>query len=736
MTTKLDYGFLNSLDTSSLLSLLRLHPKTESLIQPILKSLPINERDKDAQRKRDDRAESARIFVPPCKNPARREACLADPERFLRTYFPARYRLSFGKDHLAIIQSVIDTATNGGRDATAAPRGRGKSEIVKGLLCYVVAAGLTRFPLAVAATTALARRLFKDFKKKWELNDLLYEDFPEICHPIRALEGAPQRAGRQHIDGVLTQIVWSDEYVSFPKVEGSKYGGVKMTYYGLDAAFRGANIDGDRPDFVLIDDPETRESAKSLYQINDRELILDQDIAGLASQEDHLAIVVLTTVQNSYCLSAKLTDRTKRPAWNGKRFGMVVKWPDHTDLWDKYIELRKDAQQKGDPHGLPAIDFYLPNRERMDEGVEMITTHFKELEVDGRQLVVSAIQQAYNQISDTTREAYETEYQNNPTEQAGPEGIGLTADLVAFRLSGLARGQVPIQTEKITVGIDIGKRYCHWVAVAWWRGAGGVVCDYGVMEVKGNDNVRLQDKAADIAASEPAIYRSLVDFRDELLAKQYTDAEGTIRKINFVLVDSGTYTNAVYEFTRQVGGIFHPSKGIPHYRQRKESTQTLRAGNNQHAQWLAEQKLWLYEIDPDYWKQWVHERFLTPTFDESNMLRRGSLSLFEPVGSQNHFTFGKHIASEELLTEFKEGKGVKTYWNKISANNHYLDAIAYAAACTESVGVELLTPSEIKINPIAVDGSQPKQKPVPQQRAHGNRFKQRSGGWVRSLKRR
>ena len=98
------------------------------------------ERDKDIQRKRDDRSESARITIPRCVNPVRRARCLADPALFLRTYFPDRYNLEFGKDHLFMIDTIVSRGRNGGKQAIAAPRGRGKSEIVKGLLVYLVCA--------------------------------------------------------------------------------------------------------------------------------------------------------------------------------------------------------------------------------------------------------------------------------------------------------------------------------------------------------------------------------------------------------------------------------------------------------------------------------------------------------------------------------------------------------------------------------------------------------------------
>jgi len=682
------------------------------------------ERDKDIQRKRDDRSESARITIPRCVNPVRRARCLADPALFLRTYFPDRYNLEFGKDHLFMIDTIVSRGRNGGKQAIAAPRGRGKSEIVKGLLVYLVCAQIVRFILPVAATTPLAKRLYKDFKKKLATNDLLYEDFPEICHPIRELSGAPLRAAKQHVDGRLTQIVWTDDYISLPHVPGSPYGGVKMAYYGLDAAFRGANIDGDRPDFVLVDDPETRESAKSHMQIEDREQILDQDINGLASQEENLAVVVLSTVQNNYCLSARLTDPKIRPSYNGKRFGMVLAWPTNGDAWQDYVQKRREDQIAGDEHGTRALAYYEANRVQMDEGVEMLSEHFKPIEIGGRQMVVSAIQQTYNTIADTSKDAYFTEYQNDPPQSTGPQGQGVTAELVSSRLSGLARRQLPASTIALTAAIDLGKYRCHWVVIAWWTGVGGCIVDYGVAEVTGTD------KALNNEASEPMIYKALLNWRDELLNKHYIDGTGTNRRIDFCLVDSGTFTQAAYEFCRQSRGIFHPSKGINPYYPRKKSTDTCLASANLHAQKFTSEDIWLYELDTNHWKQWVHERFLTTTMDENNMLRRGSLSLFELDGYEKHGSFSQHIAAEELLTEFKEGKGVKTYWNVKNENNHWFDATYMAAASSEVCGIKLIGGPEVSVEARQVDVDKHKTK-QPTVRQHGSdRFRRRPGGWV------
>lgn len=682
-------NWMESLPTSELKSVISKMPRERQIqILAILKAraserwngVPIGERSRDASRKRELRSESARIEIPPVVNMDRRLESLADPVMFLRTYFAARYTLAFGPHHQGIIESVVARARNGGRQAVAAPRGCGKSELVKGLLAYLVLAELIRFPLAVAATASLAKRLFRDFRNKFATTQLLYDDFPEVCHPVRCLEGAPQRAARQHIDGRLTNIVWtSSDYVRFPDVPGSPFGGVKMAYFGLDAAFRGINIDGDRPDFILIDDPETQESAKSDDQIASREETLDKDIAGLAGQESSLAIVTLTTVQNAKCLSFRLTDRKLKPAHNGVRFGMVRQWPQRMDLWEEYISMRRANQEGGDEHAKGAVQFYLDRREDMDAGVELLVDYFVPVEVDGVHLVHSAIQQAFNKISDTSLSAYKSEYQNDPDLDEQPDTVGLTAGKVASRISGLLQGERHPDTEFVTIGLDVGKYYSHWTKIAWHGNAVGNVVDYGVMETPGM--MAADNKQAVIAALLPA----LLQWRIDMLAESSVD---------FCLIDSGDFTDAIYEFIRQTGGIpFAAAKGWDNNRISipKERTKDKIPFHDCYASHLPTERLWLYNVNTEAWKQWVHERFATATVDEQQMPNSGTLSLYAAPGDRRrHLSFSQHIVSEERRDIFVPGKGITRKWVVVNRNNHYLDATALACAAAGCLGVRVV----------------------------------------------
>ena len=670
-----------------------------------------SEGDKDATRKRKIRSESARIEIQwnTINWPARR-AAIADPVKFLMTYFAGRYSLKFGPHHLRMIDDICNRARHGGRQAIAAPRGCGKSELVKGLLVYLVLAEWVRFPLAVAATDTLARRLFRDFRNKLSTNALLLRDFPEVCGPIKELDGAPQRAARQHIDGVLTEIVWtSRDYVRLPTVAGSPFGGVKMCYFGLDAAFRGINIDGDRPDFVIVDDPETKESANSEPQIEGRGDTLDKDIAGLAGQTANLAIALLTTVQNAFCLSFQLTDRKIKPAWNGHRFGMVIKWPERMDLWDEYISIRHANQTAGDEHGVGAIAYYLANKGDMDAGVEMLSDHFVEVEVDGSSTVYSAIQQAFNKIADTSLSAYKSEYQNDPEPEEQAEVSSLTPGRVAGQLSRLTRGVITDDLAFSFVGIDIGKYKSHWVKIRMTRDAVLWITDYGVVETYG------LTKFSSERATELAITSSLIEFADTDVFKDSTPT--------LTLVDSGDFTESIYEFCQQAGSPFFSSKGWSSDRfHQKKNTDEYKPFLEAYAHSTIDSKrreIWLYHVNTEYWKKWGQERFLVDAFLDDTRLP-GSVALFEPPHGDKkyHLAFSRHIVSEsEQLIPIVKKLNKRVWIVHDKANNHWLDAYALACAAAGCSGLRIVNsivqPHPIKPNP-------PQRKPVLNQ--HGQPF--------------
>jgi hypothetical protein len=711
-------------------------------------SQPKDERESQRERMARRRAAERDLKIPIPKEPNRRFDALQSAEAFLNTYFADVFFEPFTADRIDMLESIVRAARYGGDQAIAGSRGEGKTKIAIGGALYLAITGLSPFPIVIGKSQTKSQNELKTVKEKLQQFELLLADFPEICVPFKAVGGWSSRARMQTVCGELTNIELASDHLIFPTIRREQLPdnwpdhiipcskGQILSSVGIDGPIRGTNYRDRRPSLAIIDDIEDRKAADSDQIIEKNEEIIEKDIGGLAASAERVARVYLCTIQNRKCNAYKFTDPKQKSSWKGKRYRKMIRPPDRMDLVQNYIQLRIERSDK-DPDARVAFRYWRDNKDLIEAGCDISnrSSYSKKIHEDGEPLELSAIQAYYNKVADLGAEAVATEIDNDPPETVGPQGNGLTADLVSSRLSGLDRLQVPANASCITAAIDLGKYYCHWVITAWWKGAGGCVIDYGVMEVKGTDT------QMDNVASQPMIYKSLLNWRDEILSKPLVDAAGAVRKIDAVFVDSGTFTDAAYEFVRQVGGApFYVSKGIGNYHDRKTSTDTIIAGNHMHAAFLEAQRIWLYELNTSYWKEWIHERFLTPPFDESNMLRRGALSLYMPPKSKRHTTYSQHIVAEQLVEEFKIGKGTKRYWQTVNANNHWLDATYMAAAAAAAQGIYLLTetrehPDGPKVEAKQVNGDERKQ-PKPKQVQHGNRFRSRPGGWVAGVRRR
>ena len=683
------------------------------------------------------RAAARDIAIPCPQNVERRIEAEQSVERWLKTYFANTFFESFTEDRSAMVNAIVHAAQFGGDKAIAGPRGEGKTTLAIRTALFLMIKGLSNFPVVIGKNADKAKKEVRDLVEQLQQNELFIVDYPEVGIPFEKVGGWSSRGRMQTVAGENTNIVIAPEFFVFPtigrhqllgwpsEIEPCSRGQVFYSL-GIDGAIRGTKYRSARPTLAIIDDIEDRESATSHAMIEKNDTIIESDIGGLGQSAERISRVILCTIQNRICNAYRFTDRTIKPSFRGERYRKMVKPPDRMDLVEKYIDMRR-ARAAEDPDAREAFAFWKENQEDLERGsvVSNPESYSKKLYIDGDQIELSAVQAYYNQVADRGLKAVATEIDNDPPPEAGPAGIGITPAIVESRISGLSRRQLPANTIALTVGLDLGKYHCHWSIIAWWHGAGGAVVDYGVAEVYGTD------KTIDNEASEPMVYQALLNFRDQLMVKEFVDATGTARKIDFCLIDSGTFTNAAYQFIREVGGIFHVSKGMVPYHPKKQSTATCIAGSNLHASKLQSSNVWLYELDTAYWKQFVHERFLTPCFDDSNMLRRGSLSLFAPSGNQRHSQFANHICSEELVSEFKEGKGTKTFWTVKSDNNHWLDSTYMAAAASEICGVKLIAPSEVEIEARKVSANESKgiRKQAKAYR-HGTSFRARPGGWI------
>lgn len=673
-------------------------------------------RDYDRKRARQQAAKDRDIEIPRCADRRRRRRLEKSPERWLRWYFPDRYKYDFTAAQRDMLNEIIHRATHGGDQAIADYRGGGKTTITEGAVMFAINTGLRRFPVVAAATGHDAERILLNIKREYETNERLHDDYPEICAPIWALEGGPQRGAMQTVNGKRTFLKWGQDYVQFARVEGSPAAGSIIATRGLDGAIRGLKYGNLRPDLLIIDDADSRESANSETQTKGREEVIDRDLAGLAPPDVRLARILLCTIINRRCLAFTFTDRRDKPSWNGRRHRLMIRKPDREDLWDEYISLRQKGMRRDenpDRDGREAHAFYLAHRAEMDAGaiVSNPNRYSRTLLDDGTEAEASTLQSCYNIIADRGLDAFLTEFQNDPPEEETPEQSGITANLVQERLNGYEKWLVPDEADLVTTAIDLGKRRLHYVQIAWKKGATGWVVDYGIEETSLTAPADAKDEKARLA-EEKAIYMALMSWRDHMLASPLHKESGEEVRPSLILIDDGNgdWSAAVAEFLRQVGGRpFAAAKGFGSGYGQSPFRAPPKVGLDKWVgdHWYVKRQasgVYMHALHSDYWKRFVHDRFMTPVQSD------GALTLWGEE-KRLHLSYSKHITSEVWREPMVvNGKLRKAYWHVHNRNNHWFDATYMACAAAAMCGVTLLPRSAAMADSVAP----PHQKRPPQ----------------------
>jgi phage terminase large subunit GpA-like protein len=243
-------------------------------------------------------------------------------------------------------------------------------------------------------------------------------------------------------------------------------------------------------------------------------------------------------------------------------------------------------------------------------------------------------------------------------------------------VTGCGRGIVPAGATCITVGCDVGKRLCHWTAVAWLPGASMHVIDYGRIECP-----------CEMMAEEKAILLALRNWRDDVVKIGWKKGDSTMRP-TFVFCDSRDWSATVKSFTAESGPGWFSIMGFGHGQRRtgeyQRETGSRVVGVGDHYNLLAlPSGHQIIEANVDHWKGFLHARLHTPPNEP------GALTLFD---SNEHLSFAKHLTSEKKVEEFRAGEGVITRWEQVSRNNHWLDATVYAAIAGNAAGQKIIPP--------------------------------------------
>jgi hypothetical protein len=643
-----------------------------------------------AEAKRRQSAQGREIGeLPPIVDAARLARCREDFRQFCESYLPESFPLAWSQDHLTAIRKIEAAVLRGELFAFAMPRGSGKTTLSEAACLWAMLYGHRQFIALVGADQTIASSMADSLKAQIENNDLLLEDFPAVCYPVRCLDRIAQRAKGQTFQGKPTEMDWAADQVTLPWIDGAASAGACVRVAGITGRIRGlkhTRPDGKsiRPSLVLIDDPQTDESAASPSQCATRERILSGAILGLAGPGAKIAGLCTITVIRPDDLADRLLDRTRHPAWQGERSQLVYDWPTAEDLWLEYGELRRQGQRTG--AGTAEADaFYAAKREQMDAGSRVAWPE----RVNPDEL--SAIQHAWNLRIDRGDHAFFAEYQNQPL-ATHVESDKLDKRQLAARATTLAYGVVPANHHQLTAFVDVQDRVLFWLVASWSEQFGGHIVQYGVYPDQGvtffeaGSAKRTLAAAAGGAGFEAALSAGLEHVAQMLLSKDWTREDGAALRISQMMVDAnwGKSTQTVRTFARRspFAASILPSHGrgigasSPALNDRHKARGD-RLGLNWRISTVNGQRSVTY--DTNFWKTFAAARLRLPTGDPEAIVFHAG----------DHDLLFDHLTNEyPVRTESARGRVVDEW--KLSGTrfeNHWWDCLVGAAVAASIVGV-------------------------------------------------
>lgn len=686
-------------------------------------------------------------IIPLVENVPRRAACRQNLERFLVEYFPESTGLApFGSAQKRAIKRIERAILKGGRFLNLFPRGFAKSTISENAMIWAVLYGHRSYVVFFGAKSEEAAEAIESIKKELSENELIAADFPEVAVACAALEGKPQRCGSQtqipgniqesqaEVDGEgrLTHIEWTAETLVLPTIivpagwgettdlDWSSMGpspasGAIIRTKGLMSAARGMRYkrpDGRqaRPDFAVVDDPQTEESATSPVQCEKRLKVIRRSILRLGGHGRAVACVINATIMEDGDLPDTLADRDRHPEWEVERIKMVMQMPSRQvidDHWlGEYAAIRRsyDRNVPGDRERAIAAStqYYLENREIMDDGAVVAWDDIPLEEGE-----VSALQHALNIMVDDGEDVFSSECQNEPKRLVSAGVIMLSEKDFQQRTNGFERTIVPDGRGFVVFHIDVHDTLLFWSAAAVGSDFSGSIVDYGVYPEQSTSTFTLRNakrtlrdlyglRDDDAKGIEGAILEGLGDLVDILCERRWMTPNGQELPVNCGLIDTGYKPEQVAAAIRSSKhkSILLGSRGVgigPAERSMTEydtkPTKVRRAGPDHRApRWYVPRdnshSIQVVRFDANYWKDTIHARFATPI---------GSAGEWSIFGNHrtNHKLFASHLTAQEPVPTSAKGRTVNLWKMKPNRDDHWLDNVVGCAVAASYAGARL-----------------------------------------------
>lgn len=645
--------------------------------------------------------------MPAVVNPARRVAALKKLQTFCETYGKKVFDKEWSPDHLIVLKRIEIAVRLGLKICLAMPRGSGKTSIIEYAAMWAIFNGLRKYIVIIGAEKEQAEDILESIAEELATNDLMLEDFPEICFPFRSVGRQQQR--RPLFNGKDIKLKRTDSMIVFAEIPGSKAAGARIRTVGITGNIRGkkAKAKGEnlRPDFVFLDDPQTDESALSVTLTKKRMSKIKRSVLGLAGPGKELAVAAAVTVIEPGDLADQLLDHKLNPQWGGMKFKLMESWPT-SEKWQEYYEIRRNEMLARAKAVEDIEEIEDLSEVETPEATAFYSQHQAEMDIGGHarwsarfnpRREISAIQHAMNLRQDLGEAEVEAEYQNTPQQEARAE-LNLDPALVIERLSQVPRGKVPRTATRLTAFVDCESTVLYWLVLAVDENFSAWVVDYGTYPDQPRGDFTARNARKKIAAAHASLspeaqhYAAVQAVLDKLLGRTFMREDDVEMSIERVLVDAnwGEMASTTYKAIAQSP---HHARVLPSHGkgfselENPISEWPRKQGEKRDEEWIISphktNRAMRLVFDTNHWKTKVAKALKLAAGT------KGALILFgDKPDEHRHFT--EHLTSEIAHEVTSRKRRIHKWVLRPNRDNHWFDCLVGALVCASTLGVKAI----------------------------------------------
>lgn len=650
------------------------------------------EKAKTIRQLREKQAEAQKEKVPPMSAADRKAKMIASRNelgdlpkvRHPRLVEKCRYDLKlFGwtfcrplLDHRAseeidrrLIKKLQQAILIGGQLAVEFTRGAGKTTWTIIAFIWAILYGHRHFPVCIAASKPLAKSIKNAVLAALETFPAIHADFPAVAVPLRAIGGVVQRAGTITYHGRPIGFESSEMMFRLPMLRNdlgdpvSPACGAHFACRGVGASVRGLNELGDRPDFLLFDDPQTQRDARSATAVERLDRYIHGDALNLGANTATMAAFITITPQRFGDLAHRIADKNLHPNWSTSVCPFLLELcPGFEALADEFIEAFHADAANDDFARTESRSWYKANAHRFAGTVCV------DPEAYDHATEYDAIHHALNKMAAIGKEAFNAEYQMRVDGQG--EDLNITPELVTNALNGAAMYTLPPGTDSVVGFVDVNIQKGTGLSYglgAFGRGRIAAIIAYG----RYPENGMLCPPGSTDLAKKRAVAAAIRAVTAKIASLDLRTAD-TRRKVQVKALgfDRGYMPDVVsrtlFVMRKRLALPFQVCAVRGFGWQQFGSGRKDPVGRGDHV-FVTRSEFGEYlAVHAPYWREVFQSGFLeTP-------LMPGSVSLFgdDPM---RHWAFANEVCAERLIRRYVHPSG-KLAWDWVSQGaNHFCD---------------------------------------------------------------